>query len=322
MIFFITFLRALAACLITNAHYTGIYPTDLIANGGLLGDVLFFAVSGYCLFHVKYPLSVSGFGRWYGRRVLRVYTPVLIMTVVFMIIGRYRLSDDQGVFWWYVYPTYYHFVSSILILYIPFFFIMKIPALRGRLPLIMIILAGIWMLLYWTVYDRSFYHIDSVHEPMIRLLFLESMLLGAWFRQHDGELRNRFRWSGLTGTVILLVVYFASKLSFSGRAALAPLQFVNQFAIFALLYFLFRTFSGLDARLEKLPVPVKRVIQFISDMTLEIYVVQYVIIDVIREQSLFFPLNWFALTAAILIAAYILHQIVSAIYKLADRRRK
>ena len=57
-------------------------------------------------------------------------------------------------------------------------------------------------------------------------------------------------------------------------------------------------------------------------MTLEIYVVQYVIIDVIREQSLFFPLNWFALTAAILIAAYILHQIVSAIYKLADRRGK
>ena len=37
MITFIAFLRALAACLITNAHYTGIYPTDLIANGGLMG---------------------------------------------------------------------------------------------------------------------------------------------------------------------------------------------------------------------------------------------------------------------------------------------
>ena len=34
MICFITFLRAIASCLITNAHYTGIYPTDLIANGG------------------------------------------------------------------------------------------------------------------------------------------------------------------------------------------------------------------------------------------------------------------------------------------------
>ena len=67
MIFFITCLRALAACLITNAHYTGIYPIDLIANGGLIGDILFFAVSGYCLNNVKtlYP-------RWYGKRIYRV----------------------------------------------------------------------------------------------------------------------------------------------------------------------------------------------------------------------------------------------------------
>ena len=42
---FIILIRAIAAITITNAHYTGVYPTDLIANGGLLGDVLFFAVS-------------------------------------------------------------------------------------------------------------------------------------------------------------------------------------------------------------------------------------------------------------------------------------
>jgi peptidoglycan/LPS O-acetylase OafA/YrhL len=91
VIFFITFLRALAACFITNAHYTGIYPTDLIANGGLIGDVLFFAVSGYCLFNVKYELSVKGFAGWYGKRIWRVYPPVLIMTAIFMIAGAYTL---------------------------------------------------------------------------------------------------------------------------------------------------------------------------------------------------------------------------------------
>jgi peptidoglycan/LPS O-acetylase OafA/YrhL len=53
MIFYITVLRALAAILITNAHYTGVYPNELIANGGLLGDVIFFAVSGFFLFNVK-----------------------------------------------------------------------------------------------------------------------------------------------------------------------------------------------------------------------------------------------------------------------------
>ena len=47
MIFFVTVLRAVAACIITNAHYTGVYPTDLIANGGLLGDVMFF-YTNYC----------------------------------------------------------------------------------------------------------------------------------------------------------------------------------------------------------------------------------------------------------------------------------
>lgn len=31
---FIVLMRALAAIVITNAHYTGVYPTDLIANGG------------------------------------------------------------------------------------------------------------------------------------------------------------------------------------------------------------------------------------------------------------------------------------------------
>lgn len=41
MIYFATVLRWLAACIITNSHYTGVYPTNLIANGGLLGDVIF-----------------------------------------------------------------------------------------------------------------------------------------------------------------------------------------------------------------------------------------------------------------------------------------
>ena len=53
MYYFINCLRALAATLITNAHYTNVYPISIIANGGLLGDILFFAVSGFCLYNIK-----------------------------------------------------------------------------------------------------------------------------------------------------------------------------------------------------------------------------------------------------------------------------
>ncbi|MBQ0099636.1 MAG: acyltransferase family protein, partial [Firmicutes bacterium] len=107
MIFFITFLRFLAACLITNSHYTGVYPTDIIANGGLLGDVLFFAVSGYCLANVK-----KSFPSWYWKRLVRCYLPVLIISGVYLLIGFYSLNENSAL-WWLLYPTNYHFVSSI-----------------------------------------------------------------------------------------------------------------------------------------------------------------------------------------------------------------
>lgn len=90
MIFFITVLRALAACLITNAHYTGVYPTDIIANGGLVGDVLFFAVSGYCLYNIK-----VSFPKWYGKRIVRCYLPVLLITALYMALGFYSLSEHS-----------------------------------------------------------------------------------------------------------------------------------------------------------------------------------------------------------------------------------
>lgn len=311
MVFFITVLRALAACLITNAHYTGIYPTDLIANGGLIGDVLFFAVSGYCLYNVK-----MSFPRWYGKRLYRVYPPVLIMTLVYVLLGAYSLADHNAV-WWFIYPTYYHFVASIIVLYIPFYFCMKIDWIKEHLVGVMGAVAVIWVLIYFTIYDKSYYHIDKVREPMIRFLFMESMLLGALFRQNDVKIRNKFKVWYPFATLGMFLVYFASKLLFSRRESLSQFQILNQIAIFALLVLMFITFVGLDSKLEKLPGWIKKVIGFISSITLEIYLVQYVLIDVLRPIG-HFPFNWIALTAAILAAAFVLHKVCELIYEYID----
>ena len=45
----IVYLRVIATFLITNSHFKNIWPISALASGGLLGDILFFAISGYCL---------------------------------------------------------------------------------------------------------------------------------------------------------------------------------------------------------------------------------------------------------------------------------
>lgn len=311
MVFFIVVLRALSACLITNAHYTGIYPTDLIANGGLIGDILFFAISGYCLFNVK-----KSFPSWYGKRLYRIYPPVILITAIYFLIGSYSFARG-GVLWWFVYPTYYHFVASILLLYIPFYIVAKVKALRDRVPLVMSVVAVAYIIVYVIFYDKSYYHIDNVREWMIRFLFFESMLLGAYFKKNQEKFQNKFRWYVPVIALALFVAYFVSKLFFVKYTQYSSLQIANQIIIFALLYFVFWLFASIDEKLVKIPKWIKAPITFISKITLEIYVVQYVIIDLIRP-LLSFPLNWLAITSSIIISAYILHILCELFYKAID----
>ena len=61
------------------------------------------------------------------------------------------------------------------------------------------VIAGIvivHMLVYIFIYDKSFYHIDTVREPMIRFLFFEAMLIGAYFKSIFDKERNNFKILG------------------------------------------------------------------------------------------------------------------------------
>lgn len=302
MVIYITVLKVLAACLITNSHYTGVYPLEIIANGGLIGDILFFAVSGYCLYNIK-----GTFPRWYGKRLIRCYLPVAVITAVYMLLGYYTL-ENEGVFWWYVYPTYYHFVASIIVLYIPYYVVVKSAVLRENLLRIMLAVLGVYVVFYLLVYDKSHYHIDNVRQPMIRFLFFESMLLGAWFRQKDEQYRRRCPQGGdILLVLFAFIAYFASKIALSRNLLPSNLQIVNQILIFLLLYSMLRLASALDTFMDKhMQGKVRRIFTYLSSITLEIYVVQYVIIEVVRPWFAF-PVNWIALTTGILIAAGMLH---------------
>lgn len=301
--FFIVLIRALAAIIITNAHYTGVYPTDLIANGGLLGDVLFFAVSGFCIATAK-----GSFSKWYLKRFIRVYIPSWLMTIIYILLGAYVVADWRDVMEFFIWPTHWHFVASIILLYIPLFFVSKYIDMNKknywRLAGGMLI---VQLFLYMVVYDYSYYHIDVVRQPMIEFLFFQSMLIGLHYRwrcEHNNRTVVLPFWK-IAGAIFLLVIYFFSKLLFVKLEYLAPLQIVNQLLLWGLLYVLFDIFTYLENHLHKIEDSfLWKCISFISERTLEIYLVQYVIIDKCKIGQ--FPINWFILTFTILISAALL----------------
>lgn len=304
MFHFIVLIRALAAMIITNAHYTGVYPTDLIANGGLLGDVLFFAVSGFCL------ASTNGsFEKWYLKRFFRIYIPTWVMTLIYIALGVYVLTGWQDFVEFFVWPTHWHFVASIIILYVPLFFVSKYVEMN--LKNYWSLASGffvIQLVLYLMLYDKSYYHIDIVREPMIEFLFFQSMLLGLHYRWKSNKNDGSYKPLKLLEIILcitLLGLYFASKMVFVKVRSLAELQIVNQLMLWGLLYILFDVFMKLEPKLHNVEnTKFWCCTKFISDRTLEIYFVQYVILDYCKVGS--FPINWIILTGTIMGSAVIL----------------
>ena len=116
MFVFVDIIRTIATILITNSHYDVVWPIPFLALGGLLGDLLFFMVSGFCLYHLR-----EIFYLWYLRRIIRIYPSVVIAGVVILFLGITKISGS--VFNYFVYPTSHHFIASIMLLYIVFYFL-------------------------------------------------------------------------------------------------------------------------------------------------------------------------------------------------------
>ncbi|MGM9534177.1 MAG: acyltransferase family protein, partial [Intestinibacter sp.] len=153
MYFFIDCLRALAAVLITNSHYGEVYPISIIANGGLLGDIIFFAVSGYCLYNIRLD-----FFKWYKKRISRIYPSVMIVTVVYILLGFYGYGDIRGLFYLLIYPTKYHFVASIMILYAIYYFVITLCKKYEKMTIDIAFFSTllIQFLVYVFLYDKSY----------------------------------------------------------------------------------------------------------------------------------------------------------------------
>ena len=310
---FINFLRVLAAICITNSHFSNVWPISGMASGGMLGDVLFFAISGYCLFRSDYRLS--DFGGWYAKRINRIYITVIIITLLTCFSNGFPATVVEG-FKIFIYPTQYHFVASIMVLYIVYYIWMLLLK-RWK---IQIWVSGIaffffFIVVYILKFDKSWYHIDVVEQNFIRLLFFASMLLGAYFKEtENGNVKNKYtdvRKAGIM-CIISIIVYFAVRIVIP-RFEFYRIQLLTWLAILFALYWIFRWAQSLETFLIEMPTKVKHILQSFAGITLQIYLVQYPIIE--RFATLVFPLNLLIITILIILAAVAVYLVDKGIKK-------
>ena len=296
MYYFICYLRALATLLITNSHYGQIWPIDDLAAGGMLGNILFFAASGFCLFNIK-----GNFGRWYLKRIVRIYPVMIVFTLLTVLLGQYPLATGEDALRLFLFPTNYVFLVWLVISYIAFYIVAwlsKKYANFAEYTLGVILIA--WILTYFIFADKSVYHIDDVSKPFILFLYFSSMLIGALFKKHIDSF-TKSKAINLALLFISLIVYFGSKIAFSKIETIAFWQILNQLSILSVLYFMLAVFAGLEEKLKKVPKWINRPIEFVANVTLHIYLVQFVVIHAF--ENLVFPINFAVTTVTIIVAA-------------------
>lgn len=307
---FVYWLKAIAAVLITNSHYADIWPISSLAFGGQLGNCLFFFVSGFTLYNIRDP-----FPKWYAKRIIRIYPALWIANALNFAFGQFSADGFWALFHCFIYPTWFHFVGSIMLLYLVLYVVRTMQKKWGMdLRWFMLLTLAIFALLYIFTFDKSYYHIDDIHEHWVRFMYTEALLMGLWFRENDSRIHSDIKWSHIGIFAVLTICYFAAKKLFSGVQSLSTFQCF--LPVILLLYL--ASIATIFLKLEKRGAfPTEGIfagiVKFIAGITLEIYLVQYIMID--GMSHFVFPVNFVLVTAAILLAAWLVHFIAARIQK-------
>ena len=304
---FINVLKVLAAILITNSHYTNIWPYSFMAFGGLLGDILYFAISGFCLADIK-----ESFPRWYLKRILRIYPILWIVNIIGVSVGYFKISSIKTFIELFIYPTYFHFIASIMVLYIIFYFIVKYLLGKIGFKTVMVCLTVLYVAIYLLLYDKSYYHIDVVEEGMVRFLFLASMLLGVYFRKYSvNEKKGFLQYIQVFG---LFLMYLVSKVAFSKINDISIFQIFNVVLLYALLQTIFKVAKANEDVIMNAGKRIKSFSNFIGSMTLEIYLTQYIIYYICGDR-INFPGNLIVVTTGIVILSCLVHYLDKLLFE-------
>jgi len=285
------FLRFVAIALIINSHLDDYYPIRYFGTGGAMGNALFFVLSSFGLF-LSEKKNPKPFTAWYTQRIKRIYPAVWIVLVILTLPYKLYMNalDTNNILTflgYFFYPPFW-FLQLLMIFYLLIFPIIKRYSSK-IIYYLLITLFVLYAFVYLNYLDLSIWSIEE--NIFLKCIFYFMIFL---FGVYLADRQNKIRYSGLQdwGLLFLSVFLIYGHKFLMLKNMAYSFQFVQQFLLLPFIYYFFKiSRSGfIQNCIMRLPI-ISRIVNYISDMTLELYLVHLYALIFILKLNLLFPVN-------------------------------
>jgi peptidoglycan/LPS O-acetylase OafA/YrhL len=308
-----TLLKVAAVLLVCNSHLEPLYPVKWLAADGLLGMALFYMLAGWGL-TMSDSRKRRGFVDWYGRRLVRLYPAVWIVTLA--VGAWFGTALHWSARQWaeqFIYPTNYGFVAGVVILYVPFFFAMRMKRERDYLWLAAGMTIPYFAAYIWKLRGVPWNAPLSMGNVLAGSIFyFQTMLIGAWMARR----RPRMNLAVAAALLVALMCAYVGMKLLMIRGHYAHFYFLLHWSIFAILYLgmVVGTADPVVRAYRAIPIA-RELLVLLAGLTLEMYLVHTEVIPYVTRIP--FPAN----VVALIVVSMVLAWSVASIAGLLTKRR-
>jgi len=300
---FINLIKAIAACLVVNSHFDGIWPISALATGGSIGNCLFFASTGFLLANIK-----QKFGPWYLKKLARIYPAIIIVESIGLLFfnANTDIWGQYGVAARYFVCGGYWFLQALVCLYIPYYIVMT-TKLKDYLLGVSGVVTLIYFVCYFLFVDKTVWSIEASRFKWI--FYFGIMLIGSWYALQIKQQKKILNCS-LAGviTIVMFIAFYGFKFLLDRYPQIMPLQFIEHVILAIFIYALMAMLLQYEAKLKIYHEKIWwKSIKFLSRITLEIYLVMDLVIE--HVETFLFPISFYLACGLILVSAFTLHAI-------------
>lgn len=301
-------IRVIAILLIINSHIDALVPIPFISTGGSLGNALFFILSGYGL-TLSQKQNKLNWGKWIFKRIGKLYSTLFIFNLIFFIplsiyINKTNFLNFKIIIDTFLFPSGFVFIKALIVFYIIGYPIIKYFSSRAT-KLVLLITLILHLVFYILTVDKSAFNIFSYENiPLLMLGWFSLFLFGICIAKDEILSRTKFNKFYLIALFGSLIAIYGQRLLIYNDI-LGWAQIIQQYLLFLFCYTLIFSSKTIVIRSSKL----SQLIQYLSSITLEIYLVHVTLLATFKFELLKFPLGIFTLITITLIISAIINKI-------------